>query len=248
MQQVAFKARVSAGSLSKLARAASILVWEVRAHLTAEGLHVRAVNPENVAMVVVDIPRSAFESYEGSVTVGLDLDRLKKAVRAFSDRETVEVEIGDTLTLRNGRLSYTIPLIDPEAIRKDPKPPNLELPATVELSVEEFRRIINLADKVSNTVQLIADGEAFCVKAEGDYESITATYTSDKLVSYNGGKASSLFSVEYLKSFCSVAKSKDLMKIHLGNDCPAKFVFDLDVDGGGCRVEYILAPMVEERR
>ncbi len=230
-----------AGILADVVKAASVVAWEVRAHLSDWRLHIRAVNPENVAMVVIDVRGSAFESFNGDVTVGLDIDRLKNAVKGFSLRDVIDLEIGERITLSNGKISYTLPALKPEHIRKEPKIPNLELPAVVELTVEDFKKVIGLAEKISDAVVLRTDGGAFIMEAQGDIESIRATFPSDKLVGYNGGVARSIFTVEYLKNFCKAAKPKDLLQIHLGNDYPARFIFDRP----DCSVEYILAPRID---
>ncbi|MBO8179855.1 MAG: DNA polymerase sliding clamp [Archaeoglobus sp.] len=240
MQVLGFKGRLRAGILADVVKAASVIAWEVRAHFD-EGLHIRAVNPENVAMVIIDVRGSAFESFNGKLTAGLDLDRLKNTIRAFSSRDIIDLEIGDRITLSNGRISYTLPLLKPESIRREPKVPNLELPAVVEIALEDFKKVVGLAEKISDAVVLQTDGEAFVMEAQGDMDSIRATFPSDKLVDYNGGEARSMFAVEYLKEFCKAAKPKDVLTIHLGNDYPARFV----LDGDDVRVEYILAPRIE---
>ncbi len=241
MQVLGFKGRLRAGILAEVVKAASVVAWEVRAHFD-EGLHIRAVNPENVAMVIIDVPISAFESFNGKLTAGLDLDRLKNTIRAFSSRDVLDLQIGDRITISNGRISYTLLALKPEAIRREPKVPSLELPAVVELTVEDFKKVVGLAEKISDAVVLQTDGEAFVMEAQGDMESIRATFSFDKLVDYNGGVARSRFGVEYLKNFCKAAKPEDVLKIHLGNDYPARFIFD----GDDVRVEYILAPRIEE--
>ncbi len=241
MQVLGFKGRLSADILADVVKAASVVAWEVRAHLSDWRLHIRAVNPENVAMVVIDVRGSAFESFNGNVTVGLDLDRMKGALKGFSPKDVIDLEIGERITLSNGRISYTLPALKPESIRREPKVPDLKLPARVDIVVEEFKKVVGLAEKISDAVVLQTDGEAFVMEARGDVDSIRATFPSDKLVDYDGGVARSRFGVEYLKEFCKAAKPKDVLTIHLGNNYPARFT----LDGSGCRVEYILAPRIE---
>ena len=240
MQVLGFKGRLSARILADVVKAASFVAWEVRAHFD-EGRHIRAVNPENVAMVIIDVRGSAFESFSGKVTVGLDLDRLKNPLRGFPSDDVLDLEIGEKITLSNGRTSYTLPALKPESIRREPKVPDLKLPATVEILVEDFKKVVGLAEKISDAVVLQTDGEAFVMEARGDVDSIRATFPSDKLVDYNGGVAKSRFGVEYLREFCKAARPKDVLTIHLGNDYPARFV----LDGDDVRVEYILAPRIE---
>ncbi len=187
MQVLGFKARLRAGILADLVRAVSVIAWEVRAHLTDVGLHIRAVNPENTAMVITNVPKSSFDTYTcDGATVGLDLDRLGKAVKGFSSKDVLDLRVDDKITISNGRISYTFPVLKPEHIRREPKVPSLELPAVVELTVEDFKKVVGLAEKISDEAVLYTDGEAFMIEAQGDIESIRATFPSDKLVGYNG--------------------------------------------------------------
>jgi|Deesub1362B_J571_1020462.scaffolds.fasta_scaffold00743_24 proliferating cell nuclear antigen len=242
MQVLGFKGRLRAGILTDITKAVGMIAWEVRAHFTDVGLHIRAVNPENIAMVIANVPRSSFDAFNWETEiVGLDLDRLKNTIRAFSQDDVLELNVGENLTLRNGRISYTLPVLNPEHIRKEPKIPSLELPAVVELTVEDFKKVIGLAEKISDEAVLYTDGEEFVIEAQGDIESIRATFPRDKLVGYNGGKARSKFAVEYLKNFCKAAKPKDLLQIHLGDNYPARFIFEKP----DYIVEYILAPRIE---
>jgi len=242
LQVLGFKGRLRASVLREALKALGVLVWKVRAHFTDNGLHVRAVNAENVAMVILDVPRKSFESYSGqNLTVGLDLDRLNESIKAFRADEIVEVAINESLTLKNGKITYRLPLINPKAIRRDPKIPELNLPAKIVMSVGEFKKIVKLAEEIADDVVLESDGDSFTIHAKGDLESMRATLTETKLIEFSGGKARSMFGVYYLKSFCKAANDKDKLTIYLGTDYPAKFV----LDKSDFRVEYILAPRIE---
>jgi len=64
--------------LKTISRAITTLVSECRMHFLTKGIHSRAVDPSNVAMVIVDVPKESLESYrlESEKTIGVDMNRI----------------------------------------------------------------------------------------------------------------------------------------------------------------------------
>lgn len=233
--------------LKTISRAIVALVSECRLHFLQKGLHSRAVDPSNVAMVIVDVPKESVESYriEAEKTIGIDMNRVFDISKTISAKDLVELSLQNETSLRIkfGSVEYNLALIDPSAIRKEPKIPELNLPAKIVLDAGEFKKAISATEKVSDNIVLKSDKNSFTIEAKGDVEKLTFTMTGSELIEFNGGEARSMFSVEYLKEFCKVAGAGDLLTIYLGTNYPAKFSFELV--GGKVRVEYILAPRVE---
>jgi len=232
--------------LRAVTRAMVVLVSEARFHFSDNGLHSRAVDPANVAMVIVDIPRDSFDAYsiDEATTVGVDINRVYDIAKSIKKNELVELKIEDeSMKIKFGSVNYTLSLIDPSAIRKEPKIPNLELSAQLKLDAGEFKKAIQAADKISDHVIFRSDETGFYIEAEGDIDKITFHMSEAELIEFNKATARSMFSVEYLKEFIKIASSGDQMTIHLGNNYPVRLIFD--VADGRARVEYILAPRIE---
>jgi len=155
----------------------------------------------------------------------------------------LKVEDETTLKVKFGSVVYSVSLIDPSAIRKEPKIPNLELPAKIVMDAGEFKKAITAADKISDHVVFRTDETGFYIEAEGDVDKIVFHMSEAELIEFNKAEARSMFSVEYLKEFVKIAGSGDLLTIHLGTDYPVRLVFE--VAGEKARVEYILAPRME---
>jgi len=144
-----------------------------------------------------------------------------------------------------GSVEYSVALIDPSAIRKEPKIPNLELPAKIVLDAGEFRKAISAADKISDHVIFRSDETGFYIEAEGDVDRITFHMSDAELIEFNRAEAKSTFSVEYLKEFMKVATHDDILRIELGKDYPVLLQFA--VEGGSAKIGYLLAPRIEEK-
>ncbi|RLI85036.1 MAG: DNA polymerase sliding clamp [Archaeoglobales archaeon] len=223
------------------------LVSETRFHFKEKGLHSRAVDPANVAMVIIDIPRDSFDVYtlDEEKTIGVDVNRVNDILRTVKKNELVElkVEDGGMLKVKFGNVEYSVSLIDPSAIRKEPKIPELELPAKVVLDAGEFKKAIQAADKIADHVVFRSDENGFYVEARGDIDRIVFHMGEMELIEFNREKARSMFSIEYLKEFIKIAGGGDILTIHLGEDYPVRLTFD--VADGKLKVEYILAPRIE---
>ena len=223
------------------------LVSEARFHFKDEGLHSRAVDPANVAMVIVDIPRDSFDVYtvDEEKTIGIDVNRVNDILKTVKKKELVELKVEDEslLKVKFGSVEYSVTLIDPSAIRKEPKIPDLELPAKIVLDAGEFKKAIQASDKIADHVVFRSDENGFYIEAKGDIDRIVFHMGEMELIEFNKEKARSMFSIEYLKEFVKIAGSGDILTIHIGDDYPVRLAFD--VADGKLKVEYILAPRIE---
>ncbi len=238
---------VTGDVLKSVTKAMVALVSEARFHFTDDGLHSRAVDPANVAMVIIDVPKESFEVYkvDEEKTIGIDVNRVYDISKSIKSGELVELKLEDesSLKIKFGSVEYSVALIDPSAIRKEPKIPSLELPAKIVLNAGEFKKAINAADKISDHVVFRSDETGFYIEAEGDVDRITFHMSEAELIEFNKAEAKSMFSIEYLKEFVKVASTGDLLTIYLGNNYPVRLLFE--VADGKAKVEYILAPRIE---
>jgi proliferating cell nuclear antigen len=240
---------IKAKLLKSVLKALNPFANEARFRFGEDGLKVRVVDQANICMCMVDIPASSFESYDLQIGAtgpgaeklyGIDIARLFDFSKMLKNDDTVSIDSRDgEFILESGKLEYALSLIDLNAIRKEPKEPELNLPVEVELDLKEFGGFVKAANKLTDHISLEANGR-FLGVADGDL---------DKLV-YDPGievnkKARSLFSLEYVSEFIKVGG--DVMTLDLGTNYPGKFTFFLDEDDGSgdAYVTYILAPRIE---
>lgn len=232
--------------LKTVAKALTALVSEARIHFLNQGMHSRAVDPANVAMVIVEVPKESFEMYnvDEEKVVGADVNRIHDISKSIKSKDLVELQLLENeLRIKFGGVEYSLSLIDPSAIRKEPKIPELELPVKVVMDAGEFKKVVSAADKVSDHVILKSDQSGFIIEAKGDVDKIKFHMSESDLIEFNGAEAKSMFSIEYLKEFCKIAGSGDILTIRLGTNYPVRLLFE--ISGGKVKVEYILAPRVE---
>jgi len=241
-----FEAIVISSRLKDVLEAARAIVTEARLSLSEKGIELKAVDPANVAMVSLRIDASAFEIYQATPgEIGVDLERLNDLLSMADRGDRVTLELLDDerkLKIGVGSLSYTLSLIDPSAIRKEPRLPELDLPAHVILPGTEFRRAIKAAELVSDHIILGVDDDLFYMEARGDIETLRFTKQSSELLGMKPGRARSLFSLDYLSDMSkSIGKASE-MKLEIGIDYPLRISFRLNE----VYVSYLLAPRIEE--
>jgi len=242
-----FKAVINAESLRDAMEAVSSLVDEVKFSISEKGLELKAVDPANVAMVSLKIGSEAFEYFKATTgEIGVDLVRLSDVLSMADRGENVQLELDEEsrkLKIGVSSLSYTLSLIDPTAIRKEPRIPELDLPAHVTLPGGELRRAVKAAEKVSDHVILGVSDEGFYMEAKGDIDSLKLKIPSTELLGLKPGEARSLFSLDYLEDMSkSIGKAREVT-LELGIDYPLRVSYKI---GPFVEINYLLAPRIEQ--
>jgi proliferating cell nuclear antigen len=243
------RATIDADVFREAVDAIAALVSECRLHVDSEGMRTRAVDTANVAMVSLELGPDAFESYEASgAPLGIDVTKLKNIVGMVNRGEKLMLAIPEgsqRLNLAFQSYQYSLTLLDPNTIRKDPNAPTLELPGKVVLEGAKLTSAIRAAAVVSDKIALGIDPEArvFFMEAEGDTDNIRLELGPEDVQSLSEVRARSLFSLDYLKDMAKSMSRAASVEIGIGIDHPVRFTFE--IAGGKGRVIYLLAPRIE---
>jgi proliferating cell nuclear antigen len=243
------KATIDADILKESIDAISALVTECRLHTDETGISTRAVDTANVAMISLHLKKEAFESFSSTKSeLGLDIAKIKNIFGMMGKENLLSLELpdeGHKLKVSFEGYQYSITLLDPNTIRKDPNIPNINLPGKVVLSGNELNNAIKAASVVSDKIALGIDPatQTFYMVAEGDTDHIRREFGKTEVNFINGVEARSLFSLDYLKDMGKVMSRTEEVEVSLGVDHPANFSFF--IAGGNGHVEYLLAPRIE---
>ena len=241
-----FRSEILAERMHDVIEAARAIVNEARISLQERGLELKAINSASVAMVSLRIDASAFELYQVTPgEIGIDLVRLEDALSSAGKSELVKMELLEDerkLKIRIGSLSYTLGLIDPGTLQREPKIPELDLPASVTIPGAELRRAIKASELVSDHVVLGVRDDVFYMDARGDVDTLSFTMPSSELLDMKPGEARSMFSLEYLSAMSRVFGRAPAVKLEIGIDYPLQISFWLNE----AHVSYLLAPRIEE--
>ena len=248
-----FEAKIDASTLRACVETITAIVDEGKLRITEEGLKLRAVDPANVAMISFVLQRDAFDDFqfsvesEGDTEIEIGMDFMKLiGILGIGGREDVELKLDENaqkLYTRMGSLDYTLSLLDPSSLRKEPKVPELEFPAKVIIETEEFRRTIRAAEKIGENIVLGVDGEEFYMEAEGEMDKLRLGLGKEQLIDLTPETVSSLYSLEYISSMSKGISHAENITLNLGKNYPLQVDFALAE--GKVKVSYLLAPRIE---
>ncbi|WAM22612.1 MAG: DNA polymerase sliding clamp (plasmid) [Candidatus Methanoperedens sp.] len=244
-----FKAEIKSDRLKDSIEILSVMIDEAKFKLTPVGISARAVDAANVAMVSFDLAIDAFDSYEATEgELGIDLKKLNGVLEMAGKDDKIQLELDEAahkLIVRMRGLAYTMSLLDPSSIRKEPKIPNLNLPASIVIHGEDIKRAVKAAEKVSDHMSMGVKGNIFFMEAEGDTDKVRVEMTKDQLIDLKPAEVKALFSLDYLSDMSKTAGKSSEVTLNIGTDFPLKVAFKF-AEGHG-HAEYMMAPRVESK-
>ncbi|MFQ6072866.1 MAG: DNA polymerase sliding clamp [Methanosarcinales archaeon] len=216
-------------------------------------------DPANVSMIDITLNNDAFEVYEfekegeeeEEKKIGLDLNKLADLLKMAEKEDSVELVIeNNKMNLQIKELKYSVLLLDPDVIKKENDPPQLDPPAQVIITGSEFNRACKAAEKVSKYISLGVEEDSegggpplFYMEAKGDADSVRLEINRDYLIGMKASTVRSLFSLEYLDQINKAYSKNSEITLDLGNDYPLRLTFEIADGFGEC--VYYLAPRIE---
>jgi proliferating cell nuclear antigen len=233
------------------------LVNELNLHVDSDGLHYEAVDPANVAMVGMDVPKGAFEAYTVDETViGLNMKQVNSALRAGRQREddSIVLSYSDEMLSTTVRRDYdgtqldlqnNFKTIDPDSVRGEPELPDLELDCTATIPRDLFEDVVKAIDITSDYIRLTNEGNDLVVIGEGATDDTRAVI--DNVA--NGGTCDSIFSLDYIKNnLVKGLKAVDVDEItlHLDEEFPVHIEWETEMNDTTVTGEWFQAPRVSD--
>jgi proliferating cell nuclear antigen len=248
-----FEATIEAGVLDEILDGVSVLVDECRLRMNGDQLKIRAVDAANVGMVDADLSASAFESYNATTGVlGVPLDRLEDVLMFADSTDLVHIELNAEtrkLEIETNGMEYTLALIDPDSIRKEPDIPDMGLDNTFSIEGADFNRAIKAADMVSDHLEIATHvtGRSDIVEfsAAGDTDDVQLELDRGDLVMCDviDGE-SALFSLDYLKDIKKPIPKDSVVHVKTNDTMPLKM--NVEMADGALDLNYMIAPRIED--
>jgi len=248
-----FKARIKAESLKEFVGTVGSLVDEAKVNVNEDGIQIKAVDPSHVAMIEANLVKSAFDSFEAkAMEMGIDVDKFKNVLTVAGKDDMVDLEKDEELNrlvVNIGNLTRAMPLLDTAGM-PDPKVPSLDLPATVNVIVNEISQGLKASKTVSDHIALSTNKDTFRLVCEGDNQnSVDLSLGKEQLEKLDSSEeTTSLFSLEYFALMVNSLPADRILHINLGTDLPVKIDADLAVDdmtGAQGNVKFLLAPRID---
>lgn len=222
----------------------------VRLHVSEAGIAVRAVGTGASALVDAALPATRFESYVCTESaICLDLDGFAEILEVFAkDPVTVSyTESSGVLRVAGGVYEFTIPVLDPRAVRADPNRPALAYPATVVIPGPALAAAVRVVQSVAERVVFAArplPAPAFEVASPRDSaRRATATHLDGQAgVAVAAPDAvESTFTAKAVADLIREIAASPAVRVDLGADMPVTFA---GLAGEAVPVTYVLAPRI----
>lgn len=219
-----------------------------RFRFSEKGLSVKCLNPANVFMICMEIPKSSFVTYtiEENLEVGIPTEVILGKLReAFYN----DIDLGTTFSLKfetdliycmTESYTFVVPML--KNIRAEPIVPTMELPYKFEVNTEELYGAVKLLD---NADQILFDGTKLIQKVfRPDFgDIIEQSYELDPgCIVTNVEKGRTSFTREYLIDFLKPLRDvNDVVTVCLGVDYPL-----IIQTIGDENIKVFLAPRIEQ--
>ena len=105
-------------------------------------------------------------------------------------------------------------------------------------SVEVIKAMAVIGDKARFTV----GKDGLELAAEGDTDKLRKTLEKKDGSTHPEQPVSSLFSLDYMKDIARAMKGAGAVSVHLGQDHPIRFDFEIE----GIEASYLVAPRIEQ--
>jgi len=213
-------------------------------HIDEEGIHLRAMDPSQIALVDFDLPADAFEEFqvEKQVDIGVDFTDLNRIMKRLKAEDKLHLSLDKQLEMEfRGDTTRTFKTSIIDAQSSPPKEPEIDFPCEVKMAPPMIKEALKDAELVSNHVSL-SIGDSFKITCDGDTGSVEIDLPEEKLLALEKNEdATAVFSLDHLSNILTAAETPSIVSLKLKTDAPVRIEYAI----GDGRVLYYLAPRIE---
>jgi len=216
-----------------------------------KGLHLRSMDPSQIAMVDFSLPKEGLEKLdaEEKASFGVNLVDLGKVLARARSGEKLVVGLEEResrLVLEfqgESKRQFKMPLLDLGGTA--PQVPKITFDSHIKMRSGAFKAMLHDAGLLSSHVVLQTKEGELLVEAHGDSGDMVAQTKNDaaSISEFKVHTASrAMFPFEYLDDITRAASDDSVMEISLKSDAPVKISYLV----GKAELSYYLAPRVEQ--
>ena len=254
-----FKAQLKDSKYWKsIFEAINAIIVETNILISPTEFKIMAMDSVHVTMLALTLKKEDFEVYEcpedADYSIGINLtDLLKILKRAGSDDNiTFEYEPSDRhIYIKMNRpdskktKKFSLALIDLDAT-KLPLQQLMDIPLPVIMNIDSkfISEAISDAEIYTDAIRITANDTSIMFKSEGSIGEMEYVLEKEEFeISKFAEQAEGTFTITKLKSILKIQTIADKIEFGLGNDTPARFIFNFF---GASNIIYFLAPRVDQ--
>ena len=228
------------------------LVNEATFKVTADRIILSEMDAAKVAIVELDLPSSAFDSYscDEDISFKVDIGALLAIVKRIKSDDIVTMMLKDnSLKIKlQGKVARTFSILveEPDSVKL--RESNIQYTAEIKLLPDLLKDAIKDVTLVSEYTEFYADKTHFLIQASShigiNEAQIELLQDAESILDYNVSEVSkAIYAINYLKDMLDIAGSADLLTLSFATNNPLRLEYMLP--GYGI-VRYYLAPKRED--
>ncbi|PKP60753.1 MAG: proliferating cell nuclear antigen (pcna) [Candidatus Altiarchaeales archaeon HGW-Altiarchaeales-1] len=232
--------------LKRAIESVSVLVDEGTLNISSKGIDIKVIDPSQIAMGILNIPKTMFEDYtlEGDkdLVVGMNFLELSKLMKRARSDDTVELKIDSKIGIKfKGKTTrdYELGILETSTPSREPK---IETVDEIKIAGNLFADHVKDIEMVSSKIAVEFNSKGVVLSAEGDVTEVTIEISDENLIEKNVKEdAKATFSIEYLKNLITAADADTIISLKLKTNSPMVLEYSI----GDGNVKYYLAPRIE---
>lgn len=217
---------------------------EVKFEVDSDGLRFRGLDKSHIAFIGLYVDRDYFDTFDINEPQSciVDTNELVRIIKRAKSNDTLMLSFEESnLKLQfineDTKRKFRIRQVDMEY--DSPAMPNIEYPISFSINYKLLVDSVKDAELYSEKVRLRTKEYSLFVETDsnsGDYKSELSSLE-------NIGEYMSIFSINWLNNIFKISGISDEISISMGNNMP---LFLEMFDGDGLKVDFLLAPRIEE--
>jgi len=232
--------------LKRAIESISVLVDEGTLNISSNGIDVKVIDPSQIAMGILNIPKSMFEEYtvegEKDLVAGMNFLELSKLMKRARSDDTIELKIDNKIWIKfKGKTTrtYELGILETSTPSREPK---IEIVDEIKIAGNLFTDHVKDIEMVSSKIAIEINDKGVLLSGEGDVSDVKIEISDENLIEKNIKEdAKATFSIEYLKNLITAADADTIISLKLKTNSP--MVIEYSIGTGG--IKYYLAPRIE---
>jgi len=232
--------------LKRAIESISVLVDEGSLNISSKGIDIKVIDPSQIAMGILNIPKTMFEEYtlEGGndLVVGVNFLELSKLMKRCRPDDTVELNISNKIGIKfKGKTTreYELGILETSTPSREPK---IETVDEIKIAGNLFADHVKDIEMVSSKIAIEFNNKGVILSAEGDVCEVKIEISNENLISQNVKEdAKATFSIEYLKNLITAVDADTIVTLRLKTNSPMVMEYAI----GDGNIKYYLAPRIE---
>jgi len=214
------------------------------------GLSLKAIDPSQIALVIYNLPRDAFEDFKvtGQKKLGVNIPSFQQIIKRAKPEDKVVLEVGSNKRLNvilqgTTKRSFSINLLD--LSNSELPNPSINYDVFIKVKAPVLADGVKDAALFASYLTLKVDNEKIGISTtstKGELNSETSLNGADVLDKDIKGDAKSIYSIDFLESLLKGTTNDTELEIYLKTDAPLKLKYKIQ----DSTIQYFLAPRIEE--